>query len=84
MDETAKELTADVNEMDVNNDEASNGGSNKGGNKCEDGDDNVIDDNEDGLLDEDEMLMEERTSLKESVKQFQLVLTKVSQQISTT
>ena len=71
------------NEKNHNN-EASNGGSNKGGNECEDGDDNVIDNNGDGLLDEDEMLMEERTSLKESVKQFWLVLTKVSQQTSTT
>ena len=70
--------------MDVNNDEASDGGSNEGGNDCEDGDDDVVDNNEDGLLDEDEMLMEERTSLKESIKPIRLVLTKVSQQTSTT
>ena len=83
VDETAKELAADVDEMDVDNNEASDGGSNKGGNDCEDGDDNVVDDNEDGLLDEDEMSMEERTSLKESVKPIRLVLTKVSKQTST-
>ena len=55
----------------------------KGDNEYEDGDDDDVDDNKDGLLDEDEMLMEERTSLKESVKPSQLVLTKVSQQTST-
>ena len=74
----------DVDEMDVDNDEASDGGSNEGDNECEDGDDNVVDNNEDGLLDEDEMSMEEKTSLKESVKPIQLILTKVSQQTSTT
>ena len=74
---------ADVDEMDVDNDETSDGGSNEGDNECEDGDDDVVDDNEDGLLDEDEMSMEERTSLKESVKPIRLVLTKVSKQTST-
>ena len=53
-------------------------------NECEDGNDDVIDDNKDGLLDEDEMSMEERTSLKERIKAIQLVLTRVSQQMSIT
>ena len=63
-DDAAKELAADVDEMDVDNNEASDGGSNKGGNDCEDGDDDVVDDNEDGLLDEDEMSMEDRAHHK--------------------
>ena len=56
VDDAAKELAADVD-----NDEASDGGSNEG-NECDDGDNEDVDDNKEGLLDEDEMSMKEMVS----------------------
>ena len=69
VDDAAKELAAVVNEIDGDNDEASDSGTNESGDECDDVDDEVIDDNEDGLPDEqDELSEEELLSVKESVK----------------
>ena len=81
-DDAAKELAAVIDEMDVDNDEASDSGLNEGGKECDDADDDDEDDDEDGLPEEDEMVEED----KESVEPIRRVLTKVSQfqQTSTT
>ena len=74
-DDAAKELAAFIDEMDVDNDEASDSGLNEGGKECDDADDNDEDDDEDGLPEEDETVEED----KESVEPIRRVLTKVSQ-----
>ena len=77
----AKDSTAMViDETDGDDhDQVSDGGSNEGGDECDDVDDDTVDDDEDGLHDELEDLTEEElTSVKESVTPIRLVLTKVS------
>ena len=83
MGEAARELAAVFNELD-DEDEAE--GSESGGNKAGSGnddeleDDNMVDDDEDGLPDEqDGMEEEELETLEDSVKPIRHVLTKVSQ-----
>ena len=69
-----------VMEIDNDNDDKDegDGSDNEGGsNECEDVDDEVVDDDEDGLL-PDEMSEEESLRVKERVKPIRLVLTKVS------
>jgi hypothetical protein len=74
-----KELAAVVDEIDDDNEGASDSGTIEGGDDCDDVDDEVVDDDEDGLPDELEELSEEELSrVKESVKPIRLVLTKVS------
>ena len=77
----AKDSTAMViDETDGDDhDQVSDGGSNEGGDECDDVDDDTVDDDEDGLHDELEDLTEEElTRVKESVTPIRLVLTKVS------
>ena len=83
MGEAARELAAVFNEL---NDEDEAEGSESGGNEAGSGnddkleDDNMVDNDEDGLPDErDEMEEEELETLEDSVKPIQHVLTKVSQ-----
>jgi hypothetical protein len=78
--ELAKELGAVIDEIDGDNDERSDSGTNEGADECDDVNDEVVDDDDEELPDEqDELSEEEVLSLKESVKPIRLVLTKVSQ-----
>jgi hypothetical protein len=82
-DETAA-VVGDMDIDNVDNDEADSG-SNEGDDECDEGDDDDDDDDEEGLPEEmDVLTVEEMMILKESVKPIRLVLTKVSQQTSTT
>ena len=73
-----KEL-ADVNEIEGDDNGASDSGT-IDGDECDDVDDEITNDDEDGLPDElDELSEDELLSIKVSVKPVQLVLTKVSQ-----
>jgi hypothetical protein len=74
-----KELAAVIDEIEGDDDKASESGT-IDGDEYDDVDDDVVDDDDDGLPDELEELSEEELSrFKESVKPVRLVLTKVSQ-----
>ena len=76
IDDAAKELAVIFDEMD---DDVDKSEISKNGGDGDDVDDDVVDDDEDGLPDEqDEMSEDELLSLQESVKPIRLVLTKVS------
>jgi hypothetical protein len=79
-DKVAQALAAVSDEIDGDNDEGFDSGTNEGGDECDDVDDELVDDDDDELPDElDELSEEEVLSVKESVKPIRLVLTKVSQ-----
>ena len=73
VDHVVMEIDNDNNDKDEGDGSDNEGGSNE----CEDVDDEVVDDDEDGLL-PDEMSEEESLRVKERVKPIRLVLTKVS------
>ena len=78
-EKVAQALAGVIDEINGDNDETFDSGTNEGGDECDDVDDELIDDDDGELPDElDELSEEEVLSVKESVKPIRLILTKVS------